>query len=101
VYPCANQERSQIFASLAHDFTARVAWYLSGGYTMGTYKGDQAIEAGLPDGDEDSVQVSTRITYKINRSNWLEIGYQYVDFTSDLRVEYDRNRFDLGWKVQL
>ena len=43
------------------------------------------------------------MTYRVNRINWLEVGYQYVELESDLvnRESYDRNRFDVGWKIQL
>ena len=41
--------------------------------------------------------------YRINRINWLEVGYQYVKLDSDIpgRENYDRNRADIGWKIQL
>jgi hypothetical protein len=112
VYPYANQRRSQLYASLAHDFTARVAFYLSGGFTRGDYKGDQSIrddeQIPVQDGREDVFLASTRLTYKIGKSNWLEAGWQYQDFDSDLkyandteiRESYTRNRLDLGWRIQ-
>lgn len=109
VYPYANQQRTQVYVSLAHDFTARFSFYMSGGYTTGDYSADQSIEEGaVNDGTEEIILVSARATYKVNRSNWLEAGWQHQDFQSDLtysddsqiREEYDRNRFDLGWKTQ-
>ncbi len=99
----ANQTRSIVFLSLAHDLTAKVSWYLSGGYTIGEYSIDESPDPAQQfegDGEEDTTQVSTRLTYKVNRSNLLEAGWQYVNLGSDLRVEYDRNRFDVGWKYQ-
>ncbi len=112
VFPYANQRRSQLYASLAHDFTARLAFYLSAGFTSGDYKADDSVrEDGLitvKDGKEDILLASTRLTYKIGKSNWLEAGWQYQDFDSglkyiddsDLRVSYTRNRLDLGWRIQ-
>jgi hypothetical protein len=50
--------------------------------------------------------VSSRATYKVNRSNWIEAGWQYQDFATDYedsvlaRVPYERNRLDVGWKTQ-
>ena len=91
VFPFANQDRTQVFGSLAHDFTARVSFYLTGSYTIGSYDAEQTVED--PDnptitakgGDENVGQVSTRVTYQFNRSNWLEAGWQYVDFDSKLK----------------
>jgi hypothetical protein len=99
----ANQERTQAFASLAHDITARISWYLSGGYTKGDYDQNEAVTQGsgvAQSGTEESIQASTRITYKLNRSNWVEAGWQYVDLNSEIQPDYDRNRVDVGWKTQ-
>jgi len=109
VYPYASQQRTLFAASLAHDLTARISMYLSGGYTIGDYSADQSIEPGaVTDGQEELIQVSARATYKLNRSNYLELGWQYQDFDSDvaysgggdIRVSYERNRIDAGWKIE-
>lgn len=97
----ANQTRTLVFASLAHDLTAKVSWYLSGGYTISEYSVDESPDpTQITEGDESITQVSTRLTYKVDRANLLEAGWQYVNLASDLREEYDRNRFDVGWKYQ-
>lgn len=109
VYPYANQDRSQVYLSLAHDVSARVAMYLSGAYQVGDYSAEYSVDqGGVNDGTEELVLVSARVTYKLNRSNWLEAGWQYQDFSSELewtdgttiRVPYERNRLDVGWKTQ-
>jgi hypothetical protein len=114
VFPFASQDRTQVFGSLAHDFTARVSFYLTGSYTIGKYDTEQTVEdpenptiTAIGD-DEDVGQVSTRVTYQFNRSNWLEAGWQYTDFDSKLkysngnklRESYQENRIDVGWKTQ-
>lgn len=102
VYPFASQDRSVLFLSLAHDLTAKVSLYASGSYQLSEYNADQQIEeAFAEDGDETVWQGSARASYKINRNNWLEIGYNYLDLASDFREEFDRNRIDLGWRTQL
>lgn len=109
VFPFANQTRARVYASLAHDFTAKISFYLSGSYSDGEYDADDSIEPGaVTDGNEQTLLVSARATYQLNRSNWLEAGWQYQDFESDLensagdtlRESYDRNRLSLGWKIQ-
>ncbi len=103
VYPYADQKQLQTYLSLAYDITARVAFYLSGSYSRGQYDGEYSVDPTVRnvDGTENVYQASARASYKVARNNWLEAGYQYVDFDSDLRVSYKRNRFDLGWKIQL
>jgi hypothetical protein len=116
VYPFVNQDRAQMFASIAHDFTARLSLYLSGSYIAGKYSSEQVVReaAGTnpaitaEGGNEYTTQFSTRMTYQINRSNWLEAGWQYVDFDSKLmysegtkmRENFVENRIDVGWKTQ-
>lgn len=121
VFPYANQQRTRVFASLAHDVTAKVSCYLSAVYTQSDYDAEQipgdatgvveeVDEAGEPlivvdyeDGTEDVTQVSARATYKVNRNNWLEAGWQYTQLESDLstREEFERNRLHVGWKIKL
>ena len=105
VFPYADQKQLQLYLSFAYDITAKISWYLSGGFTRGQYDQEYALDAepGIEDGAENVYQASTRLTYKINRWNSLEAGYQFVDFDSELsqRVSYKRNRVDVGWKVQL
>ncbi len=98
-----SQDRTYLSLSLAHDFTAKWSFYVSGAYTLSGYEADYALDAGLEDADEESFLVSARVTYRVNRINWLEAGWQYVELDSDVanRVSYDRNRFDVGWKIQL
>ena len=101
VYPFANQDRAIAFVGLAHDLTAKISVYASGSYQLSEYKADQAIEEVAKDGDENVYQVSARTSYKINRNNWVELGWQYMDLQSDIREEFDRNRIELGWRTQI
>lgn len=97
-----SQNRTHASLSLAHDFTAKLSLYASGAYTLNDYDEEYAIEA-APGGSEDTYLASLRLSYRINRINWLELGYQFTKLDTDLanRENYDRNRFDIGWKIQL
>lgn len=98
-----SQNRTYLSLSLAHDFTAKLSFYISGAYSLNSYEADYALDSALQDEDENSYLISTRLAYRINRINWLEVGYQYVKLDSDIpgRENYDRNRADIGWKIQL
>ena len=98
-----SQNRTYLSLSFAHDFTTKLNFYLSGAYSLNQYEADYALETGAVDADETSFLVSARLAYRINRINWLEVGYQFIKLDSDLvnRESYDRNRFDIGWKIQL
>lgn len=105
VFPFANQERVRLYAGLAQEVTARVGWFTTVSFTHGDYSVSEATtdptEAPSADGTEDIVQLGTRVTYRINRSNWLEAGWQLISVNSDLREDYDRNRVNIGWKTQI
>lgn len=98
-----SQNRTYLSLSFAHDFTTKLNFYLSGAYSLNQYEADYAVESGAVDADETSFLLGARLAYRINRINWLEVGYQFIKLDSDLvnRESYDRNRFDIGWKIQL
>jgi hypothetical protein len=98
-----SQDRFYASLSVAHDLTAKLNFYLSGAYTLNAYDADYALDPTLEDGDENTFLVSMRLSYRLNRVNWLEAGYQFVMLDSDLagRESYERNRVDVGWKIQL
>lgn len=103
VYPFANQQRYQFFASAAHDWTARLSLFLSATYVLNELDAADAISSEFTpvDGDENIIQVSARLAYRLNRSNTVEAGWQLVDLDSDVREEYVRNRLNVGWKAEL
>ncbi|HMP76905.1 MAG TPA: outer membrane beta-barrel protein [Kiritimatiellia bacterium] len=106
VYPFASQDRLLSFLSLSHDLTARVQLFLAGSYQRSKYNRDQKLvdpefAGALAEGDEDVLQGSARVSYMLNRRNYLEASIQYLDFSSDLRNDFDRTRLELGWRTQL
>ena len=98
-----SQNRAYLSLSAAHDFTAKLSFYVSGAYTLNAYEKDYALDDDLGDADEKSFLLSARLAYRLNRINWIEAGWQYVQLDSDVtnRESYQRNRVDIGWKIQL
>ncbi|MDR0994642.1 MAG: outer membrane beta-barrel protein [Verrucomicrobiota bacterium] len=98
-----SQNRTHVSLSAAHDFTAKLNAYISAAYTLSSYDADYAIDSTLTDADEDAYYVSARLAYRLNRINWIEIDYQFVKLDSEVRnrESYDRNRVDIGWRIQL
>lgn len=104
VYPFTSQDRLLSFLTLSHDLTARIQLFLAGSYQLSQYKGDQTLDdPAYPkvDGDEEVLQASGRVSYMLNRRNYLELSLQYLDFSTDLREEFDRTRIEVGWRTQL
>lgn len=110
VFPYVSQERTRLYASIAHDLTARITFTLAGNYTRAKYKEDQIpgevrrrFEIQEGDQTENIYQLSTRLSYQVNHNNWLEAGWQFVELDTDIegRDSYERNRFHIGWRARL
>lgn len=102
IYPYASQDRTLAFLTLAHDFTARIQFFLAGSIQHSEYTSEEAIEDPQgQDGSEDVWQLSGRTSYMVNRNNYLEAQVSYLNFESDLRNNFDRTRVELGWRTQL
>lgn len=98
-----SQDRTYLSLSLAHDFTTKLSFYISGAYSLSAYDAEYALDSSLSDEDEKAFLTSMRLSYRVNRINWIEAGWQFVSLDSDVpgRESYDRNRIDIGWKIQL
>lgn len=102
-----SQDRFNAGLSLAHDFTAKLSFFASGSLAMGQYDADYVLVddklAGYGDADENTYLFSARLSYRLNRINWVELGYQFTCLDSEVlgRESYQRNRADIGWKIQL
>ena len=85
-----------------HDLTAKINIASSIAYIFSMYDSEYS-RFGIGDAEEAFVRFNIRGTYQINRNNFLEAGYEYSDRSSDtpFLVEYDRNAFDIGWRLRL
>ncbi len=99
----ASQDRVTGALNFAHDFSNKLTLYAGGSIAHGKYEADYAFDPAAKDEDENSYTANARISYKVFQNNWLELGYTFTKLDSDVpsRASYDRNRVDLGWKIQL
>jgi len=103
----ATQERTAASLSVGHDLTPRFSMYVAGSYANSDYKGANSVdtvpEAKVRDASEDVLVFSARAVYRLDpsRRHSLEAGWSYTDVSSDVREEYDRNRYDVAWRIQL
>jgi len=61
----------------------------------------QSYVDSISDKVEKSYLAGGTASYKINRINWLEVGWRYTKMDSDLRDSFARNVWHAGWKVKL
>ncbi|MCX7818180.1 MAG: outer membrane beta-barrel protein [Kiritimatiellae bacterium] len=103
----ANQTRTTFSASLAHDLTSRITLSLLGAYYQSDYDAEDSVNlvpvAEVQDGTETSSSLGVRVSYRLDRNNWIDLGYSYSNFDSDFRLAegVDRNRYDVAWKIRL
>ncbi len=102
-----SQNRLKLGVGARHDITAKISIAAMLSYVMSEYKGETAVPGyGLAniDVNDDSLMINLRGSYQINRNNFVEIGYEYTDRSIDTTGylnEWDRNRFDIGWRLRL
>ena len=103
--PYASQERLTGYFAISYDITARISFNLTGGLTRGKYRADQVYQGyngptTIALGGVDSLyQAAARVSYQINRHNWVDASYSHNKGSSDLRGDFDVNAFNLGWRV--
>lgn len=100
-----SQERFNLGVGVRHDITAKISIASSLSYIMSTYDGSVSINGatfGL-DSEDEFLKWNVRGSYQVNRNNFIELGYEFTDRTVDTGVlpEWQRNRFDIGWRLRL
>jgi hypothetical protein len=98
-----SQNRTTLHAAITQKLAPKLSGRLAAAYSTGEFDMENATTEEAVDGDEDVTRVSANLSYQLNRKNALELGWQFVDLTSDPRPfqEFDRNRVHLGWRTQL
>jgi hypothetical protein len=102
-------EQFDATVGVRHDLTAKVSVSSSLAYIMSFYETDYLSVNGegraeaIGDVDDRFIRFTLRGSYQLNRNNFLDAGYEYTTRAtdSDLLKEYDRNRFDIGWRIRL
>lgn len=96
------QDEFNVRLGVRHDLTAKINIAGSIAYILSQF--DSAYSRfGIGDAEEDFVRINIRATYQLNRNNFIEAGYEFTDKSNDTAflTEYDRNSFDIGWRLRL
>lgn len=100
-----SENRLDTSLHFAHDFTAKITLNASVGYAHSEYDAKyqlvKAEDGSSSDEDSDRYYATALLAYQVVRNNWLELGWQFVKLDSDVETSYDRNRINLGWRIQL
>lgn len=104
----ANQKRTAASLSIGHDFTPRFTGVVAGSYANSDYSAPSSVntlpENRIDDASEQVMVFSARAIYRLDpsRRHSVEAGWSYTKLDSDfvLREEFDRNRYDVAWRIQ-
>jgi len=90
---------TELELSAQHDFTAKIMGKATARFQQSDYDKDDS-ENGKGSTESERMQLELQLNYKINRVNFLELRYKYTDKSGD-HGEWDQNRIDMGWRVEL
>ncbi|WP_372806815.1 outer membrane beta-barrel protein [Pontiella sp.] len=97
------QDRLSFGLGARHDITAKINIAATMSYIISMY--DAKYTSGVnsvSDFDDSFLSLTARCSYQVNRNNFVEAGYYFGKRMSDASsAEYDRNRFDVGWRLRL
>ncbi len=96
-----SQDQLKMGLGVRHAVTAKISVVGTASYIQSDYDADSSTVAA--DAEDDWVQFSVRGSYEINRNNFVELGYEFTDRSTDVGTlsDFDRNRIDLGWRLRL
>jgi len=84
-----------------HDITAKLMAKATARFLYTTYEEDDH-EADGGNSDEERMDLEFRLTYKLNRLNFLEMGIKHSENSyDDGDGDWEQNMFDVGWRVEL
>ena len=107
------QDRFSLGLGVRHDLTGKISISSALSYIYSLYDGDYIrtgtglggvpVGVDIEDAKENYITFNLRASYQINRSNFIDAGYQFSTRSSDSGnlTEYDRNVVDIGWRLRL
>lgn len=100
-----NQTRTSFALSATHDLTSKISGSVGATLIDSQYDAKDSVntlsEATVEDGSETAYSLYARLAYSVNRSNWLEVGVNTTNLSSDYSEGFDQNIFDISWKTRL
>ena len=98
----AGENARTIALGAQHDFTAKIMGKLTASFTE--TERDQQDNETTSGGttNEEYYDLALRFQYKINRMNFLELGFRHREKAYDISSrDWDQNMVDVGWRVEL
>jgi len=65
------------------------------------YAADDSQTATRTSTQDDRMNLDLRLSYKLNRMNFIELGMRHGERSSDTGSDWEQNVIDIGWRVEL
>lgn len=95
------QQDSEFRFGFQHEVTKKILAKATARFLETKHDGEDNT-TGAGDGDEERMDLELRLTYKLNRINFLEAGLKYSEIGYDNSAQdWEQTMFDVGWRVEL
>jgi hypothetical protein len=97
----AAETSSELRLAAQHDFTAKIMGKVTARFSESEYDAE-ANERGGGDETEELLDLDFRLSYQLNRINFLELGFRHREKQYDTAGrDWEENVVDVGWRVEL
>jgi hypothetical protein len=97
----SGQNTTELRFGAQHDITAKLMAKATARFANVAYDTKNAT-TGHANETEERMDLALRLTYKLNRMNFLELGLRHSESeSSGNRVSWEQNVVDIGWRLEL
>ncbi len=83
-----------------HSLTAKLLAKATARFTKTQYDENSTMSTTATT-EEDRMDLDFRLTYTVNRINFIEAGVKHTEVNRDVGVDWDQNMVDVGWRIIL
>lgn len=99
------QDSTELSFGAQHDLTAKLMAKATVRFANIRFDQEEQRNGAADTSNESKTQnmmdLDFRLTYKLNRINFLEVGVQHREMNGDGSESWKENRADVGWRVEL
>lgn len=92
------QTSHELLFGAQHDLTAKLMAKATARFSRVEYDENASANKST---EEDRMDLEFRLTYKLNRINFLEAGVKHSAVDRDTGDDWEQNMVDVGWRVEL
>lgn len=95
------QTTTELRLGVQHDITSRLMGKITARLANNDFDSEDNDTGGRGETTEDRVDLALKLAYRINRINFLELSLKHTTKERDPGTDWDENRIELGWRVEL